>query len=182
MVGLSSLHYFWTARTPEATAADIEHILRHYLAAWHKDKVILCGYSFGADILPFVVTRLPDDLRQRLGLVVFLGLGSEAAFEFHLASWLGRSDPGAYPVAPELARLRGLPMLCFYGTEDADALCRSADPTLVEAHSVPGGHRIGHEYGPVADAILRALSPQGPGGVTAQNPKMSDTPTSVMRP
>ena len=35
-VGLNSLKYFWTERTPQQTARDVARVLRHYFAAWNK--------------------------------------------------------------------------------------------------------------------------------------------------
>src|SRR5215472_19176949 len=32
-VGLNSLKYFWSARTPEETTRDVARLIRHYLAA-----------------------------------------------------------------------------------------------------------------------------------------------------
>jgi type IV secretory pathway VirJ component len=63
VVGLDSLRYFWKERTPRAPPGDVDLILRHYLAAWDKQIVVLIGYSQGADILPFVVNRLPAHMR-----------------------------------------------------------------------------------------------------------------------
>ena len=92
VVGVDSLRYFWKERTPESTAADIDRILRHYLEAWDKKDVVLIGYSQGADILPFVVNRLPAHTRSRVRLAAMLGLGERATFEFHLANWLSGHD------------------------------------------------------------------------------------------
>ena len=50
VVGLDSLRYFWRERTPDSTAADVDRLLRHYLAAWKKRAVVLIGYSQGADV------------------------------------------------------------------------------------------------------------------------------------
>ena len=80
-MGLNSLKYFWKQRTPEEAARDVARILRHYLSAWNKQRVLLVGYSFGADVLPFVVNRLPPDLRARVASVSLLGIDSNAAFE-----------------------------------------------------------------------------------------------------
>ncbi|HEX4618884.1 MAG TPA: AcvB/VirJ family lysyl-phosphatidylglycerol hydrolase, partial [Steroidobacteraceae bacterium] len=80
-VGLNSLKYFWKQRTPDETARDVVRVLRHYLAAWNRQRVILIGYSFGADVLPFVVNRLPADLRARVASVSLLGIDSNASFE-----------------------------------------------------------------------------------------------------
>ena len=49
------------------TAADMARVLRHYLTAWRKNKVMIAGYSFGADVAGFVANGLPDDLKPRIG-------------------------------------------------------------------------------------------------------------------
>ena len=67
VVGWNSLRYFWSARTPEGAAGDLDRILRHYLAAWGKSRAILVGYSFGADVLPFLASRLPPETRAKRG-------------------------------------------------------------------------------------------------------------------
>ncbi len=58
VVDFNSLQYFWTHRAPEGASRDLERILRHYLAAWNKEKAIPIGYSLGADVLPFMVNWL----------------------------------------------------------------------------------------------------------------------------
>src|SRR6202043_924755 len=93
-VGLNSLKYFWTTRTPAQTANDVARVLRHYLAAWGKERVLLVGYSFGADVLPFVVNRLPADLRARGASGNLLGIDSNASFEISIADWVGNAGGG----------------------------------------------------------------------------------------
>ena len=100
-VALNSLQYFWSPRTPEQTAADVARVLRHYLAAWNKQRVLLIGYSFGADVLPFVVNRLPPELRARIVSVSLLGIEAHASFEVSIADWVG-SDAGGPATQPEL--------------------------------------------------------------------------------
>ena len=51
-------------RTPEESARALEGVIRAYKLRWHKDKVILIGYSRGADALPFMISRLPNDVRS----------------------------------------------------------------------------------------------------------------------
>ncbi len=57
--GLDSLRYYWTPRTPDSLAADTDRIIRYYLSRFGKKRVLLIGYSQGADVLPFAVNRLP---------------------------------------------------------------------------------------------------------------------------
>ena len=58
--------YFWTNRTPEQTAKDLERIIRQYLALWKKEKVVLIGYSLRADIGPFAANRLNEEVKSRI--------------------------------------------------------------------------------------------------------------------
>ena len=68
-VGWDSLSYFWSARQPSEVALDLERVLRHYLKAWQKSRIVLIGYAFGADVLPAVINQLPSELRERIDLV-----------------------------------------------------------------------------------------------------------------
>ena len=54
--------------------------------------MLLVGYSFGADVLPFVVNRLPADLRARVASVSLLGIDSNASFEVRVTDWVGADD------------------------------------------------------------------------------------------
>jgi len=40
-------------------------MIRYYLAHLAKKRVLLIGYSQGADVLPFAVNRLPAATRKR---------------------------------------------------------------------------------------------------------------------
>jgi type IV secretory pathway VirJ component len=156
-VVLNSLHYFGKRRTPETAASDLEQILRHYTSLWNKTRVVLVGYSLGADVLPFMLNRLPPDLRARVSVLALLGLSAEADFKFHLTDWLGTHHRETdLPVVPELEKLRGFRILCFYGDEDRDTVCDRLDPGLVSSFPIESGHRFGSKYGPVVEKILNA--------------------------
>jgi type IV secretory pathway VirJ component len=157
VVGLNSLQYFWTARTPEGAAADLQRIARHYLAAWGRQQLLLIGYSLGADVLPFMVNRLPADLLGRVRLVVLLGPGSRTSFQFHLTDWLGGGG-GDRPVLPEVAKLAGKPLLCIYGQAEKDSLCPHIG-SLGKVVSFSGSHHFGGDYASLAERILRELQP-----------------------
>jgi type IV secretory pathway VirJ component len=152
-VALNSLKYFWSRRTPEQTASDVARVLRHYLAAWHAERVLLIGYSFGADVLPFVVNRLPPELRARVASVSLLGIDAHASFEVHVTEWVG-GDEGGAPTRPELATLKGLRVLCIYGEGEADSICPKMPEGTVTRAQIGAGHHFGGEYALIADRIL----------------------------
>lgn len=158
VVGLNSLQYFWTRRTPEEASRDLDRILRHYLKQWKKERVILIGYSFGADVLPFMISRLPSDLSNQIALVVLMGLDEKIDFEFHLSDWIsGSADTHALPVLPEVKKLKGKKLLCLQGSEENDSLCRRLDSTLAKTIILQGGHHFGGDYDGISRIILNEL-------------------------
>jgi type IV secretory pathway VirJ component len=159
VVGLNSLKYFWTKRTPAEAAAGLERILRRYLPAWGKREVVLIGYSLGADVMPFMMNRLPEDLQAAVRAVALMGPSDSAEFEFHVGDWLGRApSPSALPVIPEIRRIRpDVAILCIHGEKDEAQICSELDPRRVTSVALPGGHRMGSTYSPVAKAILAVL-------------------------
>ncbi len=155
VVGLDSLRYFWTPRTPERLAADLGRIMRHYLAAWGKSNVVLIGYSFGAEVLPFAMNRIPRDLLGHVRLAALLAPGREADFEFHLADWLGGgSRKTSRPLLPEVEKLKNERVLCFYGEDERESLCRELLPGIGERIPLKGGHHFGGRYASIAEMIL----------------------------
>jgi type IV secretory pathway VirJ component len=146
VVGLNTLKYFWAARTPETAARDLERIVRRYAVAWQRAQVLLIGYSFGADVLPFLYTRLPEDVRAAVRTVNLLGLSETATFEFHVADWIPGADAGGRATLPEIRRMSPAPVLCLYGADETDSPCTKLAGGAVKAASLPGGHHFGGDY------------------------------------
>jgi len=155
VAGFDSLRYFWSPRTPEGLAGDLDRVIRYYAARWKRKEVILIGYSQGADVLPFAFNRLPARTRASVRLTALLGLGQKASFEFHVSNWIGPS--GDKPIAPEAAKLAAARTLCIYGQDERDSLCPQLAPEHVQAVPLAGGHHFGGEYGALAARILGAI-------------------------
>lgn len=142
VVGLDMRRYLRGAhRTPDTVARDASALLEQYAAAWHRDRLVLVGYSRGANLAPFIVSRLPDATRRRLVLVALIGLADRASFDFHWEDLLHeRPRPTDLPTRPELDRIRGTRILCVYGQGESSSLCPSLDPTLARVTRHAGGH------------------------------------------
>ncbi len=121
-------------------------------AIWHKEKVILVGYSQGADVMPFVLNRLPDASKARIATVAAIGLSATAVFEFHIANWL--TDRTGTPTMPELNRLSGVPFTCIYGADETDSVCPQLRNGKTHMVKLPGGHHFNGDYTAVANAVL----------------------------
>jgi len=145
-------------RTPDATGADVARAASAYLARWADQRLVLLGYSRGADLLPFVATRLPPPLRVRLTLVAMLAIQERASFRYRFSDlWATHSRPSDIPIRPELEKLRGTNMLCVYGRDEEESLCRTVDTTLVHPEARPGKHHFDGDYRAIASLILTRL-------------------------
>lgn len=158
VAGIDSLRYFWSARTPEGVAADLDRVIRYYAAHWKRTEVILIGYSQGADILPFALNRLPARTRALVRLTALLGPGEKASFEFHVSNWIGKS--GDRPIAPEAKKMASAETLCIYGADERkDSLCPLLRDTGAQVVAMPGGHHLGGDYQALAAKVLAAVPP-----------------------
>jgi len=121
VVGFLAPDYFQIRRTPEESACALERVIRYYKIRWHRDKVLLIGYSRGADILPFMASRLPADLRASTQAIALLGLAPAIDFRYH-PTWIPFYHPREIrvPVKPEMEKLRGQKVICFYGAKEKD--------------------------------------------------------------
>ncbi|MFT3673438.1 AcvB/VirJ family lysyl-phosphatidylglycerol hydrolase [Aestuariivirga sp.] len=153
VVGVSSLKYFWQARTPDDVGRDISTIAAYYLKAWNKKHILLVGYSFGADAMPFVATRLAGPVKDNLSGLALIGPSHAATFEFHVSGWL-IDDTSGTPTLPEVKKLAGLPIACIYGSDETDSLCSDLSGRNVSFYRANGSHHLDGDYDGAAAAIV----------------------------
>lgn len=151
VVGLDSLKYFWRKKEPIEAAADLERIITHYTAAWHRGRVVLIGYSFGADILPFLWPNLSTAARAKVSHMGLLALSAEASFEITVGGWVGVAARESVPTAPAVRLVTGTKVFCVQAGEDTDDPC----PTLgVDAVVLPGDHHFDRDYKKLSELVL----------------------------
>jgi type IV secretory pathway VirJ component len=156
-IGWDSRAYYWTRRTPEEAAADLSRLIRRFRDEWKRPQVVIIGYSRGADVLPFLVNRLPAGDMAAVRLVVLLGPGRNIDFEFHLSDFVHDPDPKtALAVPPEIVRLRGRPLLVIYGDKDESSCAPELPADVGRLEKVPGDHHFARDYDRLAKLILDA--------------------------
>ena len=155
--GLNSLKYFWHARDADITAKDVNRIVARYAAKWHRQRVILIGYSFGADVMPFVFNRLPEETRARVASVNLLGLGPAATFEVTVGEWLPGADAKGDPVVPEVLRMPKTPLLCVRGKDEDDSTCPALEKSGATMVTIGEGHHFSGLHADITAAILKKV-------------------------
>lgn len=160
VVGINMRSYLSDGRTPDETARDLACVARLYGARWHRERILLLGYSRGADIVPFVAARWPADLRARLSMVAMVSMSKKANFKYHLIDLVRDVErPDDVDIAPEIARLRGLHVICVYGDDDKNSGCPTADSTIVTRVPRAGGHRVTGGFDAIVDLLAPAFTP-----------------------
>lgn len=161
VIGVDALRYFWSEKKPEETAADLSAIIGHYRKSLGVSKVVLIGYSFGANILPKVYALLPDQDRNSVTLLSLLALSHQADFEIAVSGWLGAAGSGKHgdPV-DHLAPVDPARIQCVYGLEEEDTACPALSPRVKDGLDLiarPGGHHFDENYELIADRIVARI-------------------------
>jgi type IV secretory pathway VirJ component len=159
VVGVDSLRYFWSERTPDETSADLATIMRTYQKRWKVRHVLLVGYSFGADVLPAAYNGLSDKLKARVPQLSLLALSHQVDYEISVSGWLGASGgKGAGDPLDDIKRVDPSRVQCFYGADEEDDACRDLVGTPVETVQLEGGHHFDGDYAALAKQITDGLT------------------------
>ena len=156
VVGVDVLRYFWAHRTPEQGAQDLARIIDAYRQKWGAKKVVLIGFSFGADVLPALYNRLPAAAQATVVQLSLLAFAAETDFEVTVSGWLEQHRNTALPTLPEVRRIDPRQVQCFYGADDDEAACTKIG-NGVELVRTAGSHHFDGDYEALARRILRGL-------------------------
>src|SRR5262249_12501498 len=94
VVGVDTNVYFADGLTPERVAEDLNHLVLDLTWRWHAPKVMLVGYSFGADILPMAYNRLSKQAQKKVKFMGLLALGKTSPLRVTLAEQTGVDTAG----------------------------------------------------------------------------------------
>jgi type IV secretory pathway VirJ component len=157
VVGFNLRDYLKDLRTPDEVSRDVARIIRTYEKKFNRDRVVLVGFSRGANLAPFALSRLPENVRGEITLVAMIGLAQAANFKWHFQDLfrdIKRSDD--VPTIPEIEKLSSTRMICVYGADEKESGCRQA-PAFVKRVERTGGHHLDGDFRAIADIIADAL-------------------------
>jgi len=153
-IGFNSRSYFWSARTPAHTADDIVLLINKYAAKYKTNRIYFCGYSFGADVVPFIYNKLPAHLKNRVVALELLSPFASSDFMVHTSDLLNiAADDRPYKVQPEIEAAR-VHIFCFYGEDEDPKPMAALQKKNFFLKLLPGDHH----YEPAGyPAILKAM-------------------------
>jgi type IV secretory pathway VirJ component len=141
-IGLNSFRYFWSKKTPDQLAKDVIPVLYKYLKEWNKEEIAMIGYSFGAEILPFLVTRLPSDLKEKVKLIAMITPSETSDFTIHVNDMLTFNGKYDYDVIAEVRKISSTNIFCFFGENETSLFDKSHLQKNLYIRLVKGGHHF----------------------------------------
>lgn len=156
VVSLNSNKFFWQKKTPEQNAAAISALVKSYQKQWKRAKVLLIGYSFGADVLPFAYYHLPKDLTAQVQNITLLSPSANTDFEVHLMVMLGNKGEGQ-SVPEAINKIIDKPITIIFG--EGENLYKNGELTgkNLTFQTLPGGHHYDGNETNVVNAIIQHI-------------------------
>jgi len=156
-MGVDSLRYFIWRRGTRDAASEIASRADAQMMSWGRSRLAIVGFSFGADIGPFLVRDLPPATRARVAAAAFVSPSAKASMQVSPASWLGLGF--GPPVWPTITALAPTPVLCIGGAGVFADICPAAAsaPNMTSVR-LDGGHLLKNQYATIAGLILRTAN------------------------
>lgn len=151
VVALNARSYFWSGKKPGVAASEVYTLLNTYMNKWKRSEVILAGYSLGADILPFIITRLNTAINNNIKDVVLISPSSTTDFEVHLVY-----GSGGESVENEINKL-GKPTLVLFGSKEKDTPEKNINNKNVSIVKLAGDHHYNNNVNSLVQQIIMRL-------------------------
>jgi type IV secretory pathway VirJ component len=154
---LNARSYFSDKKTPDQTATDVNTYLSEKLAARQNQQVVMVGYSFGADVLPFILNRLPQATAGKIKVSFLMAASGTTDFETHWSDMLGGNTKRSMDVVTELNKITNGNVVIINGNDD-ELLALNKITLKNYSHEVlPGGHHFDGDTDQVTNLILNYI-------------------------
>lgn len=147
VVILNALKYFWSKKNPEEATQAVTALIVQYSTTFNKGKVLLCGYSFGADVLPFIFNRLPEDIKEKVTCIQLLSPSLYTDFAIHF-SYLFMTNK--LSVAREVQKINKR-IICFYGEEEEEKLLKNIRMPNFKVILLNGKHHYENSFAEIVE-------------------------------
>jgi type IV secretory pathway VirJ component len=155
ILALDSKSYFWKKKDPQEFASAMSQSISNYLKAEKLSSFIVLGYSFGAAVSPFLVTRLPQNLHSKCKDLVLLSVSAHTEFEVKVLDMLGWGSKKDENVIAELNKV-SLPVILFFGKDEIDF---PANKVTIHKQVIvmDGGHHYDNDIVDLSDKIINKI-------------------------
>ena len=157
VAAIDSKSYFWKKKTPEQSALDIAAYLNKEFEGRQNQDLVLVGYSFGADVLPFILPKLPPSLRNKVLSTILISPSTSTDFEIHLTDIFGYANKRNMDVISEINKLADEKIVTVFGDDEDDFPVSKIKLKNYTNIVLPGGHHFNGETEELAHTLLKCF-------------------------
>ncbi len=155
---LNARSYFNYKKTPEQTTDDVKIFLNNKTEGRKNKQVIFIGYSFGADVLPFILNRLPKNILDNTKVSFIMASSGNTDFEIHWSDIFGGSTKRNMDVVTEINKLNVDNLVIINGSDEKDFAFNKISLKKYTHEVLPGGHHFDGDTEEITNVILNHIN------------------------
>jgi type IV secretory pathway VirJ component len=156
VLAINTQKYLWSEKEPSQIARDLESLIDTYNGRWGKKKIVLIGYSMGAEVLPFALNRMKGAYTENLNDMILIGPWQKATFEIKLRDYLFEVNKGS-DIYSELKKIKSKKpyIIC---DDNEFSICNKNLDGIADHDFLGGGHHFGNDYDALSKMIGKRLN------------------------
>jgi type IV secretory pathway VirJ component len=139
---IDSYKYFRKRKTPQQTLDSILPYISRDLKKYNCRKIILSGYSFGSEVVPFLYNLMDDEWKEKVDFIVLISPTDNSDFKIHFFDQLGLNlSHWHYNVLKEIMKIDDKKIIVFWGKNEKRFEKKRFTKNNITVHRLEGGHR-----------------------------------------
>lgn len=140
VIAVDSRKYFWSRKTPRVAAGFLSSLIERQIKGRASQLFILIGYSFGADVTPFIMNEFPQPLQKMMAGAVLISPSETTDFEVHLTDFMGMNSKQTRPVINGINQMHSSKTLILFGSEETILPSEKIKLKNCKTEILAGGH------------------------------------------
>ena len=156
VIGLNAKDYFWNKKKPQEAATAIEEAINGSNKEWKRKSIVLIGYSFGADVSPFMLTHFSATLSNKVNHLILLSPSAKTDFEIHLLQMLGWGKDDGESVPKEINKI-SKPVTIIVGDDENEFPFDQLTIKNKQVIKMPGGHHYDGDVDALHKQVIQQI-------------------------
>ncbi|WP_300604975.1 AcvB/VirJ family lysyl-phosphatidylglycerol hydrolase [Niabella sp.] len=150
VTAINSKSYFWSKKTPEQVGTELTAYLDGVLKSRPNQQLLIVGYSFGADVTPFILNRLGSFVKSHVLRTVLMAPSPTTDFVIRVSDMWGTPKKRSMDVVAEINRAAGQRIVAILPGDGNDFPVQAVKLAGFKTTVLKGGHHFG---GDTADLV-----------------------------
>ena len=156
VLAINTKKYLWSEKKPAQIGRDLETLIDRYYSKWGQKKVVIMGYSMGAEVLPFAINCMEDKYSHEILDLILIGPWQKATFKVALRDYYFEVNKGT-DIYTELLKMRTKKVYIICDDNEY-SICHKDLEGVIDHDFLKGGHHFGGDYNTLSKLIGKRLN------------------------